>query len=134
MLDMVLEDDLGCAAQSGTDRGKLDEHIRAVLPVLDHFPHMLQMPNGSCKAVQNRLGLGMDVGMIVAVGMGGGILVEMLRGAVAMNDPVAVIMIIELVFVHNITVLQFSVDHKDSISGRIRQVAKLTNPRVTALP
>jgi hypothetical protein len=95
---------------------------------------MLQMPDGSSKAVQYRLGLGMDVGMIVAVGMGGGILVEMLRGAVAMNDPVAVIMIIELVFVHNITVSQFSVDHKDSISGRIRQVAKLTNPRVTALP
>ena len=92
------------------------------------------MPDGSCKAVQYCLGLGVDVGMIVAVGMGGGILVEMLRGAVAVDDPVAVIMLVELVFVHNITVSQFSFDHKDSISGRIRQVANLTNPRVTALP
>ena len=52
---------------------------------------------------------------------------DVLRGTVTVDDTVTVVMIVNIVFVHRITVLSIVVDHKDSITDMIRQVVIFIN-------
>ena len=54
---------------------------------------------------------------------------DVVRGTVAVYDTVTVVMIVDIVFVHSITVSQIVVDHKDSITQKKRQVDLLTNQK-----
>lgn len=67
VLYMILEDYLGRIVQRGTHGGKLDKHLRAVAPVLDHALDGLKMPDGAGKAVDDGLRLRVAVHMPVAV-------------------------------------------------------------------
>ena len=70
MVDVILEDDLAGVGQGRADSGQLDEDFGAVLAILHHFAHPLQVTDGTGEAVQNRFGVGMAMGVPVAVGMG----------------------------------------------------------------
>ena len=80
---------------------------------------MFKVPDGSRKTVQNSLGLRMYVPVSVLTA----IFMDVVFCAVAVYNTVAVVMIVNIVFVHDITVFpEFSVDNKDSISAGFRQV------------
>ena len=96
MLQMVLQDHFGCAAQCGADRGQLNQHFGAVPSVLYHALDRFQVADGPGKAVQHCFGLGMDMTVIVTV-----FLTVLHRVAVDMAIPVIVIeYFFFFVFVH----------------------------------
>ena len=58
MFNVVLQDYFTGAVDSGPHGGKLDQHIRTVLPVFHHPFDRFQMSDGTGKAIEDRLGLG----------------------------------------------------------------------------
>lgn len=53
VFDMILQDYLGGVIERRAHRRKLDEHISAVPPLLDHALHGLKVPDGAGKAVHD---------------------------------------------------------------------------------
>ena len=70
VLDMILQDYLGGIIERGAHRRKLDEHIGAVPPLLDHALHGLKVPDGAGKAVHDGLCLRMRMSVPVLMGVG----------------------------------------------------------------
>ena len=72
VLDMILQDYLGGIIERRAHRRKLDEHIGAVPPILDHALHGLKVPDGAGKPVHDGLSLRvrMPVTVLMSVGMG----------------------------------------------------------------
>ena len=98
VLQVILQDHLGGAAEGGSNRGQLDQHLGAVTPVLHHPLHRFQVADGPGQPVQHGLGLGMHVAVDMAV------LVLMVNG-MTVHVAVSVVMKINFfffVFVHGI--------------------------------
>ena len=107
VLQVILQNDLGRAAEGGTDHRQLDQHLGAVPPVFHHALDRFQVPDGQGKTVQHRFGLGVDVAVGMAV-----VMVVLVLHRVAVHMAVAVIVIIYfsrvvLVFVHMLHAFQF---------------------------
>ena len=96
MLQMVLQDDSRGAAQCRADCGELDQDFGAVPPVLDHPPDRFEMTDRARQTVEHCLGL--RVCMTVRVRMIAGVVVI---DGMAVNVSVAVIVIINLFFLHD---------------------------------
>ena len=103
VLYVILEYDLCGAAQGRTYGCKLDQHVGAVLTVLHHLPYMLKMAYRPCKPVQNSF----SFRMYMRMRMVSPVFMCMFFDAVAMHRAVAMVMIVNIVFVHFITVCQF---------------------------
>ena len=63
---MILQDDFAGIVQCGADGSQLNQHIGAVLTVLHHLAHLLQMPDGPGQTVDDCLLVLVDM----SVGMG----------------------------------------------------------------
>ena len=80
VVDVILQDDLCSVVERRAHGCKLDEHLGAVAPVLDHALDRLQMADRAGQPVDDRLGL--RVGVRVRMGVP--------LAAVAVGDDVAV--------------------------------------------
>ena len=87
---MVLQNDLGRAAQCRAYRSELDQNLRTVTTVFHHALHRFEMPDGTGKAIDDGLGLRMDMPVGMCVLMLTCFLV-IVRQRVAVNNAVAVI-------------------------------------------
>ncbi len=115
---MVFENDLCSAAQSRADCRKLYEHVRTVLTVFHHFLYVFKMAYGSCKAVQNSFGLRMNMAVTVFMAS----FMNMIFHTVAVYDAVAVIVVVDIVFVQIITASPEISAHKNNTITVFRQV------------
>ena len=107
VFDMIFQDDFCRAAEGRANGSKLNEHVGAVLSVLDHPSYMLQMSDCTGQPVQNGFCLCVRVGM--PVGMGRAVLMGVFLQRMTVKDPVAVIMGIDVFVVHFFTcILSFS--------------------------
>ena len=114
---MVFENDLCSAAQSRADCRKLDKHVRTVLTVFHHFLYVFKVPDGSRKTVQNSFGLRMNMAVIVFMAS----FMNMIFHTVAVYDAVAVIVVVDIVFVQIITGFPGVFLHKNSTITVFRQ-------------
>ncbi len=115
---MVFENDLCSAAQSRADCRKLYEHVRTVLTVFHHFLYVFKVPDGSRKTVQNSFGLRMNMAVIVFMAS----FMNMIFHTVAVYDAVAVIVVVDIVFVQIITASPEISAHKNNTITVFRQV------------
>ena len=90
VFEVILQDDLGCAAESGADRRQLDQYLGTVASVLDHALDRFEMPDRTREPVENRFRLGMGVGVAVPLDMAS-------VKVMGVYDAVAVIVIIDFV-------------------------------------
>ncbi len=79
---VVLQYHLSRVSQGRAHGGQLDQHVRAVLPVGHHPPHLFQMPDGPGQTVQHRFLVLMDMAVAVgdAVGVAIGVVVFVWHG------------------------------------------------------
>ena len=66
VLYVVLQDDLGRVVERAPDGGELDEHLRAVAPVLDHALDALEVAYRAAQPVHNRARLRVAVAVAVS--------------------------------------------------------------------
>ena len=94
VLDMILQDYLGGIIERRAHRRKLDEHIGAVPPILDHALHGLKVPDGTGKPVHDGLCLRVRMPVTVSMFMLMGVSVDVTgeridrrRYRIRLNDP-----------------------------------------------
>ena len=66
---MVLQYNLARVVDSRAHRGKLNEHVAAVLAVFNHALDLFKVAYRACKTVYDRFGVLVSVGVVVAVRM-----------------------------------------------------------------
>ena len=124
VLQMVLEDHAGRAAQRGADSRQLHQHLRAVTPVLHHALDGLKVADRPRETIEHRLGLGVHMAVRVAVLLPG-------LDRMGVHMAVAVIVVIDFlfVFVHLLTFShqqdKSSIQEKSVVCNPPRGIARL---------